>query len=641
MTLQAAEERDVTADIGELVDALTVAWNTHLLYADPIPQVPFQRALDTIRRLKLPLHLEVGAGRFCWDGEVVDTGREGAQRLATRMFLHDVGRLRILSPPHPSDLVQLFGLLNADEEDVLAAGGLGHVLAGEGIEALKVDQRTLAAGRAADSFGDFDDPARDPRIVELLEEIVSPEELAARVDGIEPEAAERFIAWFGEACSLLESDDVGGREQVVGMFVEAFFHLDADTQASAIELLLEAADDPWVRVFLDQFSGHDLLTMASRLNEGHMQLLIDYARISTDEADTRPDELMGLLQSAGDVKVAHRVVVDRIQALLGPEAARHDAEVDTLASLRAAAPSPATFFATGLGVLRDLVAVEDREPRLRRILRIWVGKVAAGIRRSELDVAGAWYRSLVEDPPYPANMQPIVDDVLGVLQRPELIAAISTALADPQRRQAALRFLEYWGPEAVPGLVDALGGESDQARRRRLIDLVLEVARIDPRPLVAAPTDEPWYLARNVATILGHCRHPEAAARLRSFAMHHEPRVRVEAVRALASFLSGQSGGENRCSVLACLEDPDARVRRAALIAVGSCDAPEVDASLIAMLHRVDSFEEKSRVLAMLAERGSPAARKEITRVASRRFLISGEKRALRAAARHMLWMSA
>ncbi|NIQ29450.1 MAG: hypothetical protein GTN89_03525, partial [Acidobacteria bacterium] len=72
----------------------------------------FQLAVETLSSFEgSALGFEVGAGWFAWDGEPIEAKRDGVDRLATRLYIHDVEELRIARPPTAADLATLFGIV--------------------------------------------------------------------------------------------------------------------------------------------------------------------------------------------------------------------------------------------------------------------------------------------------------------------------------------------------------------------------------------------------------------------------------------------------------------------------------------------------------------------------------------------------
>ncbi|MDH3730814.1 MAG: HEAT repeat domain-containing protein, partial [Acidimicrobiia bacterium] len=388
---------------------------------------------------------------------------------------------------------------------------------------------------------------------------------------------------------------------------------------------------PSFQILLDQFSGHELAEIAGSLSEESRGELHDYARASMD--DGRPEELLGMLQSAGEVDEARRAVAGRVAELLN----ENSAEVGrgaTFARLRAelAAVPPASGM--GRRVLRDLLSIEERDSRFRRLLRIWTGKVARGIHEDDLDEAEAWLDAALGHPTYPEDRQGQVDDAVEAMATDDLITALVGHFEEGVFPPIAMRLIEAWGPRVTRRLVEQLADEEDPARRRALIDVLATISSGDASRLLAHLTDSRWYLVRNLAIALGKTGRQEVAPRLRNLAhTHSDHRVRVEALRSLMPV----SAGQGLAAAIKALRDDHKRVRQAALALLAAADGDKVDAALIEALKSKEvAAAVKLRVIEVLGTRDTPAAMSALQSLAHKKALV-GSGRSLRLAAQEAL----
>ncbi len=102
-----------------------------------------------------------------------------------------------------------------------------------------------------------------------------------------------------------------------------------------------------------------------------------------------------------------------------------------------------------------------------------------------------------------------------------------------QKRDEAARLCSYYGALIVPALLDALTAEETQAGRRFLIGLVTHLGAAAIPEVCSRLREERWYVKRNALFILGEIGSEEALNAARPYVMHSEPRVRIEAIRAL------------------------------------------------------------------------------------------------------------
>lgn len=218
---------------------------------------------------------------------------------------------------------------------------------------------------------------------------------------------------------------------------------------------------------------------------------------------------------------------------------------------------------------------------------------------------------------------------------PDLIESLVHHLDDPDKTEAGAQLLEAWGSPVLDKLVEHLANEDDPSRRRILIELLVKVSAQDHSPLLRHLNDGRWYVVRNLATILGRTGKADVGPRLVALAAKHsDHRVRVEALRSLARF-PGTPGIE---AALEALADKNQRVRQAALTLLKSSEDPTADEYLVAAL--VDTarpVDARLRVIDILGERQTPAARKGLEEVAGRRFAFFGKGKTLRNAARNAL----
>ncbi len=620
----------------EAVDALAAAFGTYLLYPVPLGQPIFVASIERLGRLQSwPLALGVGAAGFEYDEELVPTERDGAERLAKLLFVHDIAEVRLNGPVSGEDLASVFEILTSDAEMVEDGGG-AHVL----VEMTGMTSVRLVHRFATLEEEDEEEPERDSSVERLLEIAADPERFAAYlVEEAQRDAlqlAERFQVWYHEIFGRLDPADVAGREEVVRAFIEAFFYLPQPFQVPLTARFLTSKDEAPSQIFLDQFSGHELAGVAPYLDPDSRATLMEYARVALDTADGRPEELLALLQSAAEVKEARMAVARRVEQLIRDDADYADAPGgEWSASLTAQLPDPATDFAVGLAVLRELFRIELRADRFRRLLRIWAGRVAMSIRTGDLAAANAWVDGILDDPPVGGDRRAQLDKALAEMATPKLLEILVGHLQEDggPLHDAALRLLETWGRPVARKLVERLADEENPNRRRMLIDVLGSIALVDPEPLLGYLDDPRWYVVRNLAMILGKSGRPEVAVRVKSLLKHADHRVRVEALRALPPLI----GDASVTTTLAAFHDEHPRVRQASLAMLRNSEHPKVDAALLAAFAASADREELDRLADVLARRSSQHVRDALTAHGQRRLALTAGARARRDAARRVV----
>lgn len=615
------------------VEALGTAWTVHSLYPDPEAQPAFRRAVEAlIEVVESDMAIEIEGARFLFDGADIETEREGAERLARRCFVHHVESIRFESAPTAIDVAKFFGSLAKEEDAVRAAGGIGAALRRSGVASMSVVQRTQLRTVTEDTTVD-----RNERVQSVIEHGADPKEFAAALiekAGGDPELlAEMFLDEYQQTLELVSDDDYQGREEVVKAFVEAFFHIPEPANLAVFARFLDQRESDDERAFLDQFAGNELARLAPRLDPQGLALLLDYARVSTDQADGRPEELLELLQTTDAVQAAREVaavsVHERLRDLAGSEVSK----AAYLEALRAGFPNPQHFFYHALEVFRGLLHAEDRDDRFRRLMRIWIGKVGTAVRRGQYRRAELWLRAVLDASTFPERRRPEIDEALAQISSSEIMSAVVQKAAEGGDAAPAVRLLTALGTGAVNVLVDLLAEEQDAARRRMLVDILSDVARSDPAPLTARLNDSRWYLVRNIVIVLRHTGDRNAIRLMRPVLSYSDHRVRLEALRGLAML-----GDEADPFFETALGDDHASVRQTAIALLGTHATETAERLLVAALDRRNlDLSEKERVVELLAERTGPMARAALEELAARRFSFSATTRVLRRRARGAL----
>jgi hypothetical protein len=279
-------------------------------------------------------------------------------------------------------------------------------------------------------------------------------------------------------------------------------------------------------------------------------------------------------------------------------------------------PGPEDQLALGTGVLRDLLRIETRPDRFRRLLRIWEGKVATAVRSRDLETARAWIVALTRDPVYPQEFASDVAAAFENASRADLIDDLIVWLVDSESMEDGTGLLAEWGGAVVTRIVAMMAVDEPPVSRRYLIDLLGMVGRRDSRLLSRHVGDHRWFIARNIAIALGRTGRLAALPALKSLLAHDDPRVRVEALRGLAA-VDGESAVADMVSAF---HDPDRRVRQAAVSLMRASGSAEVVPRLAAL---VDSGRlgtvKTERLVEVVAERKDPAALETLRRWASTR----------------------
>ncbi|HSE94623.1 MAG TPA: HEAT repeat domain-containing protein, partial [Methylomirabilota bacterium] len=210
-----------------------------------------------------------------------------------------------------------------------------------------------------------------------------------------------------------------------------------------------------------------------------------------------------------------------------------------------------------------------------------------------------------------------------------LVAGILRENVSPEQMEGAAEYLRGVAREGVEEFANLLAEERDRRVRARMCQVLARVGPVMVPVLVPRLDDTRWYVVRNLLYILGRIGHESAFLPLIPLLDHQHPRVRVEAIRALALV-----GGEAAAGpILRCVPDHDPTVCRAAVKAVGSLRSDEGVPVLRDLLTRPvtadDHLEIQQEAVTALATIGTPVARGVLDDLASRRlwFWQRAEKR--------------
>ena len=616
---------DQDGDEAVLVDALTIAWSAGHLYEDPRVNEAFRRAVEVLRSApRSPWAVTVAPGTFRSESGPIRSRREAATRLANALFGHGVAAIGIVRPPSPDDVLALLRIVDAEPDEGEDAPG---ALVEAGVTSIVLSHQPILM------------PGDDAEIAEgsgtappkwVVAERSGPEAFVERlVAEADPEgAAQRFLAEFAGTLELVDEEDPWGREEVVHAFVDAFFHLPTDFQGRVFEAFLQQRERPECLLFLDQFGGSEIGSIAARLDPAAHPLLREYVRVAAgQDAEQRRAEIAEMLVEGG--QSPQEMVIERIAAALTSDDAETPAHVTSVQRIRRRLPTRRDHARAGVNVLRGLLAVTDDAAAFHRLARSWADLVAQAVRARDAKAAGSWIAAASDD--HSDDRARTLNRMLTTHIDRDFVEGLTEILtgrspAADEVRKAAPHF-------AMDALVKRLGEEEDRSKRRILIEALVAVASVDARPMLKHLDDDRWFVVRNIVVILGRAGHPETAGRVTDVLHHREARVRREALRTLFALLGDESVPE----LIGALDDESHSVRRQALFLLRTPPDPVVDDALAKAIKSDLPIGERLKIIEVLAARGTESARKVLRRHASVQLALSSTTRTLRAAARRAL----
>ena len=617
-------------DAAQLVQALSVAWGGVHLYPDPKEVPAFLKAVETIGSFAgAGLVLGVTVDGFVAGAEPVPNPQSSGKRLAGALFAAEVASLTIAAPPTADEIITFVRQLEDGERIADTEFDFPARLQLAGVDAIRVRCHDLLEDRAAGDEGlasAESEVPRDPAVQDLFESD-SVDRLAERflAGGAPHVVASEFVAAYRSTYQKVAAGDPAGLERVVRTFVDAFCRLDSASRAAVFQEVVAAPDDTPFQNFLDQFSADELAKLAGEADAAALPLLVEYARVVAEMQGRDP----GLVEqlAAENADRARQGVASSVGAHLTHFLEGDDAHEGAVASLAEEVAGLEEQGRIGWLILADLFAIEDREERTRRLLRIWVAKLSAAIKSGSFEQALQWL-AVAHD----AGVDPSgLDAAFGQVASNDVMAILTRQGPDRESRDQLLVELSK---RSAGQVLDQLAIEEDPGRRRMLIDIVSEIARVDVRSVLSGLEDPRWYVVRNLVIALGKSGRKAAGEPLARLSGHDDHRVRIEALRALIPCV-GPAAADHLVRALA---DDHVRVRAAAADLLGVLDREVAVAALTAAV-RDESIPLERRVAAIeiLGAFPSEEGRRIIEQVAATSGRFSHAGRALRSAAREVL----
>lgn len=324
---------------------------------------------------------------------------------------------------------------------------------------------------------------------------------------------------------------------------------------------------------------------------------------------------------------------ERVRAVFDSTSPSGSADTALLERVRADFPGRGDDVHAGVGVLRDLLRIEHRPERFRRVLRVWTGKVAAAIRHGDFAAAGTWMRAVTESPVFPHEFAIHVAEAVRELSREDLLEELVQKLVKAGDPPSAAPLLMAWGEPLVEYLVSGITVDNPPVNRRHLVEFLGVAGRSDVRLLTPYLRDHRWFVVRNLATAVGRTGRATAVPALEAVFDHSDDRVRVEVLRALAAITQD----DGIVYALRALNDESPKMRQAAVSLLRASPSDDVVSGVAGVLDsETPSSDEARRLVDVIAERRSEAARSALEKLAAKRASF-GASRTVRDAARAAL----
>lgn len=612
----------LSRDLSDFVIELSIALHKHAMYPDGHPSLETSRErvlrrLDSLLAERHTLSLGVARDQLIIEGVATDPRHPLLHGLARQLHAHDAGALKFLAGIEDAEMDQVLRMLARDpQREGQAAPPNG-------------EQRHATAWPHVRLF---------PLSYDQLELLSHGEE---RGEGSgEPTTGTRQRAsqlWLDLARAALQTDE-------------------STAPATDPELVAEAINAHEREQAYDQVIIGYLLKIANELASGdRAEAAVLRRRVSRLISALEPDQLKRLVSLGGDAGQRRRFLMDASEGLAVDAA---------LTLVRSAADASERVISTSLlRLFAKLAAHAERgdvsvraeaesalREQMQELVAGWVlpdptpGAYAVVLDRMAPDAS-----LFVSTVGSTHNVEPLrivqlsievgvigretndaVDAMVKAGQMGTLVGVLAEADPDSETAKAIgerlatqehlRRLLESPAPDAeqlewvvrrlgdraAGPLLDALGGSTSRATRRKVLGLLAQLGPALGPAAVARLPKAPWYFQRNLLILIDRLGAWPAGFSLAPYASHADARVRREAVRMM---LRMAPAAHRDGAILAALADPDEQVVRLALgAAAEACPA----AAIPRIARRVTDRELESDLdllaIKVLATSTDPAA---------------------------------
>lgn len=233
----------------------------------------------------------------------------------------------------------------------------------------------------------------------------------------------------------------------------------------------------------------------------------------------------------------------------------------------------------------------------------------------------------------------IIDGVIGRASSPALIGKVGLFIeqSGQDSLESAGSYLLQLDDRAAGPLVGLLETLSGRASRRTVCEILTSICKGSGRSLTPYLRHKHWFVARNIAMVLGRIGDTESVRQLGSLLKHDDARVRREAIGALAAIGAGAVD-----LVASALDDPDRKNRVAAARALAELDPAKAFHMLCAVAADKPfadrEFAEKKELLELVGLTGGERAIPLLSGIFGKKGLFNSAGRdELRAAAAYGL----
>jgi hypothetical protein len=623
-----------------IVRGLTAAAKALRLYpsTSPIPRQAAEAAagaLATYLAAEPVLPFRIVRDGLAWGGTTVAPGAPGATELADALRDHDVAEVDFLPGVGVDELLAFLGAILVKPEEAQGRGGLAAMLAGAGVENVRIASVSLTvidhlglagADDVADDF--LRELAGDPQRISAWLSVASkgdPAALSASLaDLARASGGADLSALVASLAAAFESQDLDVRDALMSVALE-----DGPARGLLAGVFSRVGTAEIAGTLVDGTCGRNMLTMSSAISRlpmaerigdvlAQVRELLPQAGHSEKELDFL-DHMLAVRSAEGPESplAEAQPVYRQVAELTRVDAAQVTGARDDVA--RAGSHADESAVAT----LLTLLDQQQDFDLYCRSLSALAGMVAALMERGRLDLCARVVTELASREaravqPWPELRAVLQTAVAEAASRRTMKALVEALAVDPGGLPAARELMQRAGDAAATAFVEeALARKpaaldiAEQVLGRRMIDI-----------LAAAAAHAQWFQVAPLTARLAVEVDPRAGQAIDALLRRTDEASRREAATGLA-----QAGGPGALLHLAKLaRDPSAEVAIAAVRGIGRSTAPGCAAALEIRLSELDvygkDFPLAREVIGALAHTPDPSAVEVLGRLSSRRAFI-------------------
>lgn len=236
----------------------------------------------------------------------------------------------------------------------------------------------------------------------------------------------------------------------------------------------------------------------------------------------------------------------------------------------------------------NLLYLEDKPEKILNIMGIFEDILPRLVLESKFDLISESLEALNEkakkskDAPPKAQVNKIISKLVENEKIEKVIERIKNLDRESPERKKSIAYLVVLGEPAISVLLDRLAVEEEMIVRKTICDILPYISMSTLGLLGSKVHSQHWYLVRNIVGVLGMMRSEKAVVYLKKSVEHEDWRVRAETARALGLI----KGPRAFSLLLTALNDKDKRVVRVAIENLGTVGRERAVPYLVNIINR-------------------------------------------------------